>query len=70
MPVPASVADSVTHGADVKVASVPLVVPALFVATTRKWYCVLQASPVITADADAPEAPAASGLCAAVAVLP
>ena len=58
------------QAAVVNVALFPLVVPALFAATTRKWYSRLQVNPVIAADVEAPEAPAASGLCAAVAVLP
>ena len=31
----------------VNVASLPFVVPPLFVATARKWYCVLQIKPLM-----------------------
>ena len=70
VPPPDRATSRCAHAADVNVMSAPLAVPALFAPTTRKWYAVLQASPVIAADTATAEAPAASGLCAAVTLLP
>ncbi len=58
------------HAAVVKVASPPLTVPLVLAPTARKWYSVLHVRPPTAADTAAPDAPEASGLCTAVAVLP
>ena len=73
-PVAAAVVTVGAEGAQepvVNVWSAPLMVPPTpLLPVTRKWYCVLQVRLATAALTAALAAPAASGLCAAVAELP